>query len=134
MLCWAPFFLLNLVMVVFPSSTNKIPDRLVATCLWLGYVSSTINPLIYTVFNRTFKRAFIRLLRCRCNKSPANAGQAAAAAAVAAAVAATVHHQRFNNRSNNALSSARPVGASVYDPLNPQQQPPKQQQQQPCYH
>ncbi|EFX75309.1 hypothetical protein DAPPUDRAFT_8518, partial [Daphnia pulex] len=61
-LCWAPFFLLNLLMVVWPSCGAYIPDRLVATCLWLGYVSSTINPLIYTVFNRTFKRVFIRLL------------------------------------------------------------------------
>ncbi len=69
-LCWAPFFLLNLLMAVWPSASEHIPDRLVATCLWLGYVSSTINPLIYTVFNRTFKRVFIRLLKCRCRKSP----------------------------------------------------------------
>ena len=138
-LCWAPFFLMNLVMALWPSSADYIPERLVATCLWLGYVSSTINPLIYTVFNRTFKRVFIRLLRCRCNKSPAHAGQAAAAAAVAAAVAATVHHQRFNNRSNNALNTTNTTaGASVYDPLSQKQKQnkpsPKQQQQQPCYH
>ena len=57
-------------MAVWPTSADHIPERLVATCLWLGYVSSTINPLIYTVFNRTFKRVFIRLLKCKCKKSP----------------------------------------------------------------
>lgn len=37
-------------------------------CLWLGYVSSTINPIIYTIFNKTFRAAFIRLLKCKCHK------------------------------------------------------------------
>jgi len=34
--------------------------------LWLGYTSSTLNPIIYTVFNREFKNTFLRLLRCGC--------------------------------------------------------------------
>lgn len=67
-LCWAPFFVVNAVMAVCDSCRAHIPDRLVALCLWLGYVSSCINPLIYTVFNRTFKRAFIQLLRCKCRR------------------------------------------------------------------
>jgi 5-hydroxytryptamine receptor 2 len=32
--------------------------------LWLGYASSTVNPIIYTIFNRSFKQTFIRLLTC----------------------------------------------------------------------
>ena len=35
---------------------------------WLGYLNSTLNPVIYTVFNRTFKRVFIQLLLCRCKR------------------------------------------------------------------
>jgi len=34
--------------------------------LWLGYMSSTLNPIVYTVFNSEFKRTFLRLLRCSC--------------------------------------------------------------------
>lgn len=68
-LCWAPFFILNVVTVVCSSCSHHIPDRLVAFCLWLGYLSSTINPIIYTVFNRTFKRVFIQLLCCRFRRS-----------------------------------------------------------------
>ena len=66
-LCWAPFFVLNATMAACPSCS--ISEPFVAVALWLGYVSSTINPIIYTVFNRTFKRAFVRLLLCRCHNS-----------------------------------------------------------------
>ncbi|ESO04150.1 hypothetical protein HELRODRAFT_92500 [Helobdella robusta] len=33
--------------------------------LWLGYLSSTINPLVYTVFNRLFRETFSKILRCK---------------------------------------------------------------------
>lgn len=65
-LCWAPFFLLNILFAACPQC--PVPSHVVDTCLWLGYVSSTINPIIYTVFNKTFRAAFIRLLKCRCSR------------------------------------------------------------------
>ncbi|XP_055540717.1 D(2)-like dopamine receptor [Wyeomyia smithii] len=65
--CWAPFFILNIIFAACPEL--KVPERIVNICLWLGYVSSTINPIIYTIFNKTFRAAFIRLLRCRCERS-----------------------------------------------------------------
>ncbi|XP_043656378.1 tyramine/octopamine receptor isoform X1 [Drosophila teissieri] len=66
-LCWSPFFILNIIFAVCPEC--QVPERVVNTCLWLGYVSSTINPIIYTIFNRTFRAAFIRLLKCNCERS-----------------------------------------------------------------
>ncbi|XP_050431907.1 5-hydroxytryptamine receptor 2C isoform X2 [Adelges cooleyi] len=68
-LCWSPFFLLNIVFAVCPKSDCPVPDHVTEVCLWLGYVSSTINPIIYTIFNKTFRAAFIRLLKCRCHKT-----------------------------------------------------------------
>ncbi|CAH0698767.1 unnamed protein product [Spodoptera exigua] len=65
-LCWAPFFLLNILFAACPGCI--VPEHVVDICLWLGYVSSTINPIIYTVFNRTFRAAFLRLLRCHCTR------------------------------------------------------------------
>lgn len=65
-LCWAPFFILNIFFAACPHCS--VPAHVVDTCLWLGYVSSTINPVIYTVFNRTFRAAFIRLLKCKCTR------------------------------------------------------------------
>jgi len=40
--------------------------------LWLGYTSSTLNPIVYTVFNREFKNTFLRLLRCHCREDDAS--------------------------------------------------------------
>lgn len=59
-LCWSPFFLLNILFAVCPKSDCPVPDHVTEVCLWLGYVSSTINPIIYTIFNKTFRAAFIR--------------------------------------------------------------------------
>ena len=33
---------------------------------WLGYMNSFVNPIIYTIFNAEFRRAFKSLLRCEC--------------------------------------------------------------------
>ncbi|EEB13043.1 class A rhodopsin-like G-protein coupled receptor GPR5ht1, putative [Pediculus humanus corporis] len=66
-LCWTPFFILNIIFAACPDC--HVPSHVVDTCLWLGYVSSTINPIIYTIFNKTFRAAFIRLLKCRCYKT-----------------------------------------------------------------
>ena len=41
------------------------PSVVLEMALWLGYASSTINPLIYTVFNVKFRKSFIRLLLCK---------------------------------------------------------------------
>ncbi|XP_045472458.1 5-hydroxytryptamine receptor 2A-like [Harmonia axyridis] len=65
-LCWAPFFILNIIFAACPSC--DVPEHIVVVCLWLGYLSSTINPVIYTVFNRTFRTAFIRILVCKCRR------------------------------------------------------------------
>ncbi|XP_022237303.1 5-hydroxytryptamine receptor 2C-like isoform X1 [Limulus polyphemus] len=62
--CWTPFFALNILFpIIDPTS---FPEYLTTTFLWLGYVSSTINPIIYTIFNKAFRRAFWRLLSCSC--------------------------------------------------------------------
>ncbi|XP_022115163.1 octopamine receptor [Pieris rapae] len=62
--CWLPFFVLYLV-IPFCSScclSNKFTNFVT----WLGYVNSALNPLIYTIFNMDFRRAFKKLL---CIKS-----------------------------------------------------------------
>lgn len=58
--CWAPFFVMNLGFAIWPDL--PIPDYVVTTFLWLGYVSSIMNPVIYTIFNRNFRMAFRKIL------------------------------------------------------------------------
>lgn len=58
--CWLPFFLMY---VILPFCETCCPsDLLVNFITWLGYINSALNPLIYTVFNLDFRRAFKKLL------------------------------------------------------------------------
>ena len=61
--CWAPFFIVNILTVLCTSCTFN--PLLFTVFVWLGYVSSTLNPIIYTTFNKTFKMTFIKLLKCQ---------------------------------------------------------------------
>nr|WNH96634.1 5-HT2-3 [Sinonovacula constricta] len=62
-ICWAPFFIVNILTVLCHDC--QFQPLLFTTFVWLGYVSSTLNPIIYTIFNKTFKMTFVKLLRCR---------------------------------------------------------------------
>ncbi|XP_076453478.1 5-hydroxytryptamine receptor 2A-like [Babylonia areolata] len=61
--CWAPFFLVNILTVL--CADCYFSPTLFTVFVWLGYVSSTLNPIIYTVFNKVFKLTFLKLLCCR---------------------------------------------------------------------
>jgi hypothetical protein len=61
---WFPFCITNLLQVV--CKRCSINPHIVNGFVWLGYVSSTINPLVYTIFNRNFRLKFIALLKCHC--------------------------------------------------------------------
>ena len=65
-ICWAPFFIVNLV-VALCGQVCSVPAFIGDMSLWLGYTSSTINPLIYTAFNIKFRRSFGNILLCRKN-------------------------------------------------------------------
>ncbi|XP_062405903.1 5-hydroxytryptamine receptor 4 [Sardina pilchardus] len=60
-LCWAPFFITN---VVDPFIDYSVPDQLWAACLWLGYINSMLNPILYAFLNKSFRRAFLIILCC----------------------------------------------------------------------
>lgn len=46
-----------------------VPLALFDAITWLGYCNSTMNPIIYPLFMRDFKRALGKLLPC-CSSSP----------------------------------------------------------------
>ena len=61
-LCWTPFFIVNILTALCEKCNF---DHLMVTIfVWLGYLSSTLNPIIYTAFNETFRTTFIKLLKC----------------------------------------------------------------------
>uniref|UniRef100_A0A8B9I6L6 Alpha-2B adrenergic receptor n=1 Tax=Anser brachyrhynchus TaxID=132585 RepID=A0A8B9I6L6_9AVES len=62
-LCWFPFFFLYSLGAVCPRRC-KVPEGVFQFFFWIGYCNSSLNPVIYTVFNQDFRKAFRRIL-CR---------------------------------------------------------------------
>ncbi|XP_048755778.2 5-hydroxytryptamine receptor-like [Ostrea edulis] len=58
--CWLPFFLIALISPFCPSCV--IHHAVASVCLWLGYLNSLLNPIIYTIFNPSFRNAFRKLI------------------------------------------------------------------------
>uniref|UniRef100_A0A146LKI9 Alpha-2B adrenergic receptor n=1 Tax=Lygus hesperus TaxID=30085 RepID=A0A146LKI9_LYGHE len=58
--CWLPFFFLYILVPM--CSICDVPDFAFAVAFWLGYMNSALNPVIYTIFNKDFRRAFRRIL------------------------------------------------------------------------
>uniref|UniRef100_A0A0X3QG73 5-hydroxytryptamine receptor 1A-alpha n=2 Tax=Schistocephalus solidus TaxID=70667 RepID=A0A0X3QG73_SCHSO len=69
-ICWLPFFFCQLITPIVNAlqTTERFyfPPTLFQVFLWLGYMNSFLNPIIYAQFNRDFRIPFIYILRCQC--------------------------------------------------------------------
>ncbi|XP_022525844.2 5-hydroxytryptamine receptor 2B, partial [Astyanax mexicanus] len=61
---WCPFFITNVTSVLCKSCDMGLVERLLDIFVWVGYISSGVNPLVYTLFNKTFREAFTRYIMC----------------------------------------------------------------------
>ncbi|OQV21003.1 Dopamine receptor 1 [Hypsibius exemplaris] len=73
--CWAPFFVINIV----HANCRCINNITFKALTWLGYCNSAFNPIIYSIFNQDFRKAFRKLLHfhvCFANNdgSPRSSG------------------------------------------------------------
>ncbi|XP_043854130.1 5-hydroxytryptamine receptor 6 [Dromiciops gliroides] len=57
---WLPFFVANVIQTV----CDCIPQVFFDVLTWLGYCNSTMNPIIYPLFMRDFKRAMAKFVPC----------------------------------------------------------------------
>ncbi len=73
---WSPFFILNTLSVLFEDLTkillSKYEKLIYSLLTWLGYVSSMANPIVYTMFNKTFRTAFLNVFLCKRKYSKLN--------------------------------------------------------------
>lgn len=65
---WAPFFVLNLLPTVCSECEASISHWVFDFVTWLGYASSMVNPIFYTIFNKVFRQAFKKVLLCQYGK------------------------------------------------------------------
>lgn len=59
-LAWLPFFVLYVLEAL--CAACDIGPTGFAVAFWLGYCNSALNPIIYTIFNRDFRKAFRKIL------------------------------------------------------------------------
>ncbi|XP_057706459.1 alpha-2Db adrenergic receptor [Corythoichthys intestinalis] len=60
-LCWFPFFFTYSLHAICRDSCY-IPGTLFNLFFWIGYCNSSVNPIIYTIFNRDFRKAFKKII------------------------------------------------------------------------
>ncbi|XP_064651270.1 dopamine D2-like receptor [Lineus longissimus] len=80
LICWWPFFTVNNLMTAFCKKYGEsvpaceIDTILISFFTWLGYINSFLNPIIYTIFNIEFRKAFKKILTtkpicvCECGR------------------------------------------------------------------
>lgn len=62
---WAPFFVLNLLPTICGDCDKEMSHWVMDIVTWLGYASSMVNPIFYTIFNKVFRQAFKKVLLCQ---------------------------------------------------------------------
>jgi bacteriorhodopsin len=63
---WLPYFIIFLVVAW---CNHCVSNTVFTASIWLGYLNSTFNPLIYPLCNIHFRRAFQKICRCKHAKT-----------------------------------------------------------------
>ncbi|XP_071525075.1 histamine H1 receptor-like [Panulirus ornatus] len=66
MACWVPYFTLFPIMALCDTC---VPAHAHTATIWLGYLNSALNPVLYPLCNHNFRRAFARMLRLPTRKT-----------------------------------------------------------------
>uniref|UniRef100_A0A182VEX5 G-protein coupled receptors family 1 profile domain-containing protein n=1 Tax=Anopheles merus TaxID=30066 RepID=A0A182VEX5_ANOME len=62
--CWVPFFTCNIMDAMCAKLDKDCRPGVTIFNLttWLGYMNSFVNPVIYTIFNPEFRKAFKKIM------------------------------------------------------------------------
>ena len=68
LVCWIPFLFMYTIRSFCASCDLNV--HIQASIIWLGYANSGINPILYTLFNDDFRKAFKLILGFKTHKKP----------------------------------------------------------------
>ena len=60
--CWFPLHTIHYYIYFETESFKCMSKYLILLSFWLGHANSAINPILYVIFNQTFRRAFLQAL------------------------------------------------------------------------
>lgn len=103
--CWTPFFTLS-ILTGFMQDL-EVSGTLWITFTWLGYLSSTFNPIIYTIFNRNFRTAFRRIIFLQFTKFNSRSHATPMRASTSSHRVSTQNNSKVNNTSSNSSKEHR---------------------------
>lgn len=61
-ICWLPLHVLHYYIYFDIETYRCLPALVILGGFWLGHANSAVNPCLYVIFNRTFRRAFLKAL------------------------------------------------------------------------
>ncbi len=64
--CWLPFFVIYIVRC-YLKNPELISDSVLDVFIWLGYLNSALNPVLYLVLNKNFRESFCSIIRFNCS-------------------------------------------------------------------
>jgi len=67
-ICWLPFFVTNILIGICGAECVHKPEVIMPIFIWFGYINSGVNPIIYALSMRDFRRAFGRIIFYCCPK------------------------------------------------------------------
>lgn len=72
-ICWLPFFLYYVIMPFCPDCMKNGSASVEMAVVVLGYINSCLNPIIYTIFNNDFQKAFqyicVKKFKCKSSRA-----------------------------------------------------------------
>ena len=60
--CWSPFYCIYVMRPI--CRRCRFPPSLITGAIWMGYINSTINPLIYAWVNTNFRKSIRKIIGC----------------------------------------------------------------------
>ncbi|XP_044596076.1 muscarinic acetylcholine receptor DM1 isoform X1 [Cotesia glomerata] len=73
---WTPYNILVLLKPLTKACVVEIPEELWSFFYYLCYINSTVNPMCYALCNATFRRTYVRILKCKWQNRNRGAGRA----------------------------------------------------------